>query len=156
VIETIEQYTAPPATLWPIISDPRRWPDWVAGDGPWLPPDSVMPVAADGSQWLAEAADGQQATWSIAKNDDEYRLQCMTTDTKHAALAARMLHTLQIIPIEADPPACQLAWAVEYDLVRFSFWQRLIMRGPVREAIEAMQIYSMINLHDVLAAPVEE
>ena len=156
MIETIEDFTTAPATLWPIISDPRRWPDWVAIDGPWLPPESVMPIAADGSEWLATAADGQQATWQIATDNDGHRLQCMTTDTKQAAVAVRLLHTLQIIPIEADTPACRLLWATEYDLVRFGFWQRLIMRGPVREAIETMQVYSIINLHDMLAAPIDE
>jgi len=153
MIEITEQFAVLPDKLWPLISDPRRWPDWIAGDGPWLPPESVMPIAADGSEWLAAAADGQQATWQVVKSDDDYRLQCMTTDTKHAAMPMRLLHHLQISPIENG---CLLEWATEYDLARVSFWQKIVMHGPVRNAIETMQIYSLINLHDITTAPTDD
>jgi len=153
MIETTEQFAATPQTLWPIISDPRRWPDWIAGDGPWLAPETVMPISGDGSEWLAAAADGQQATWSIAKNDDDYRLQCLTTDTKQAAMPVRLLHHLQITPVE---DGCLLDWATEYDLVRLNFWQKIVINGSVRDAIETMQIYSLINLHDITAIPADD
>lgn len=148
MIQITEQFAASPEKLWPFISDPRRWPEWLAVDGPWLAPETVMPIAADGSEWLAAAGDGQQAIWSIAKDDDTYRLHCLTTDTKHAAMPVHLLHYLRIIPIDGG---CEIEWATDYDLIKLSFWQRLLMRGPVRQAIETMQIYSLINLHSLTA-----
>lgn len=146
MIEWAETIAAPLETVWPLLADPRRWPEWLATDGPYLPPDTLMPVAADGVEWLASAADGQQSTWRISRNDDQHTVECKAASTQ-APFTVRFYHLLAAAP--ADDGHVEVVWECEFELVKLNFWQRLIMGRQVNDAILTMQMYSLMNLKEL-------
>lgn len=147
MIEWTESIAAPLETVWALLADPRHWPDWLATDGPYLPPDTLMPVAADGSEWLASAADGQRSTWRIGRDDSHYTVECKAATSTQAPFAIRFYHLLNAAPV--DDGHVDVFWGCDFELVKLNFWQWLIMGRQVQDAILAMQMYSLLNLKEL-------
>lgn len=144
MIDNEIEITASPETVMGLLA-PERWLDWLAADGPYLVPASLT-IDPETGQWLATAADGQAAHWHIDQRAD--RITCYAPGP-----LVEFEHELSI----AAPAEGQVVvtWATDY-LIHDNWLGRWLAGKRIKEGVEDMQIFSLLNLKEWAERPADE
>jgi len=147
-----EEIEATPEQIWQWIANPKRLPQWLARNGPFIHTVKAGGEMAENTTWQFTAADGREATFAITAFEPGQLLK-MDLTTPTPPLTLEQHHTIGLDVIEHGT---LVSWFVDWDLVKdANNITRAIISHGLGNDIEEMMAVSLLNLKQLIESEVK-
>jgi uncharacterized protein YndB with AHSA1/START domain len=142
-----QEIEASPETIWRVLADATRLPDWAFTEGRFPYPvegkygsDQTEGV---GAIWIGVAADGQIATQEVTTWQPASTLTLELQETANAPLQMAQTNNFSLEPVDDNT---RVTWTVDWELTGGFSISSLLLRFTANGAFEEMIAGSLENL----------